>query len=592
MTFDQWAISLLLVLILTFFVWGKYRYDLISLAALLVATFLGLVPFTHAFSGFSHPAVITVAAVLIMSRGLMDSGIVDFIARYLNKVGSNVLLQLAVLLVFVTIASAFMNNVGALALFMPVAIRMARKQERSPSLYLMPLAFGSLLGGMMTLIGTPPNIIISSFRSETLGLEPFGMFQFLPVGGVLTVVGILFLVLLGPLIVPDRKGKVSRDELFDINDYLTQVKIPERSKVTDLRVKELERMTDGDITVVGHIREDERFNNVSMYRSLRANDKLIIRASASDIQELVDATGIMLSESDKLSSEIESNEDIEVTEVSVTASSGLINKTARSLNLRSRFGVNILGIARSTGRIRSTPGNVRFKSGDVLLLQGQESAIQDVVSNFTLLPLESRNLRLGKLSNVALALSIFMLAILLAVFNVLPVEVAFVLGAVLMVFTKRLSLKNMYEAIDWPIIILLGAMIPISAALETTGTADLIAAQMLTLAGQNAPWISLLLIMGVTMGLSNVVNNAAAALLMAPVAIAIASGLSVSYDPFLMGVAISASAAFLTPIGHQSNTLVMGPAGYRFSDYTRLGLPISLIVIAVALPLILMVFPL
>ncbi len=588
---NQILISLLLVLILVFFVHGKFRYDLVAITALLIATFLGLVPYQEAFIGFSHPAVITVAAVLVMSRALMNSGIVDFIARWFNKVGSNLTLQLSILIGAVIIFSAFMNNVGALALLMPVAIRMARKNERPPSLYLMPLAFGSLLGGMLTLIGTPPNIIISTFRSETVAGEPFNMFAFFPVGSMIALVGMLLIIAIGPKIVPHRKGQVSRDELFEISDYLTQISIPEKSKVTDKRVGELEKITEGDIVVIGHIRDGKRFSNVSVYRHLKSDDKIIVRASAADLQELLDASGVTLSETDKLTMDRVSSEGVEISEVSITATSDLVNRTARSLNLRSRFSVNLLGIARSGGRIRSTPGAIRFKPGDVLLLQGPESAIQDVVTTFNLLPLQQRDLRLGKFSRVSVTLSIFIVAILLAVFNILPVQISFMLGAVTMVFAKKISLRELYASIDWPVIVLLGAMIPISTALETTGTANLIANQLLIIGGSFTVPIVLLILMTVTMGLSNIINNAAAALLMAPVAIAMASGLEANPDAFLMAIAISASSAFLTPIGHQSNTLVLAPGGYRFSDYTRLGVPLSIMILLVSIPLILWVFP-
>ncbi len=592
MAIEQVLISVLLFVVLVFFIHGKFRYDLVALTALIAATFLNLVPFETAFTGFSHPAVITVAAVLIMSRALMNSGIVDFIARWFNKVGTNLTLQLIVLVSAVMVASAFMNNVGALALLMPVAIRMARKNERAPSLYLMPLAFGSLLGGMLTLIGTPANIIISTFRSETAAQTPFNMFAFFPVGSIIALLGMGIIIFLAPKIIPHRKGQVSRDELFEISDYLTQIRIPEKSKVTDKRVQELEKITEGDIVVIGHIRDGKRFSNVSPYRHLKVEDKLIVRASAADLQELIDTSGVTLSETHKLTMERITSEGVEIAEVSITATSDFINRTARNLNLRSRFSVNLLGIARSGGRIRSTPGAIRFKAGDILLLQGPESAIQDVVSQFNLLPLQQRDLRLGKFSRVSVALMIFITAILLAVFNVLPVQIAFMFGAVTMVFAKKISLKELYDSIDWPVIVLLGAMIPISTALETTGTAQLIASQLLNLGGAYSIPMLLLLIMAVTMALSNVINNAAAALLMAPVAIAMATALTVNADPFLMAIAISASSAFLTPIGHQSNTLVLAPGGYQFSDYSRLGIPVSLMILLVSVPLILWIFPL
>ncbi len=593
MSFDQIAIIVLLLTMLGLFVHGKFRYDLVALATLLIATFIGLVPYEEAFMGFAHPAVITVIAVLILSRALLNAGIVDVVAGVFAKVGDNVTVQLLVLLLMVTLASAFINNVGALALLMPVAVKMAREHDRPPSLYLMPLAFGSLLGGMTTLIGTPPNIIIATYRSEALGQEPFGMFAFFPVGAMLAVVGMIIMLLISRFVLPERKGKLSREEMFEIHDYLTQVRVTDKSKIEGKRVAEIERATPGDIVVVGHMRDGQRFTNVTGLRALKVDDRLIVRGSAGDVQQLLKKTGLELSESDKLPDETSSGEPVDIVEVAVTATSDLVNRTAKNLNLRSRFGVNLLGVARSGGRIRATPGAIRFKPGDVLLMQGDENALQHVIRQFTLLPLQSRALQLGKLSSLVFPLFIFFLAIVLTVLIILPPQIAFMGAVVALVFSKRLSLKEAYDAIDWPIVVLLGAMIPVAFALETTGTAAVFAEGIVTIAmGDSAAWLVIGLLLLITMLLSNIVNNATAALLMAPIAVGIAQSLSHTIDPYLMAVAIGASAAFLTPIGHQSNTLVMTPAGYRFSDYAKLGLPLSIVVVIVAVPMILWVFPL
>ncbi len=592
MTLEQLAIIILLLLTLGFFIWGRYRYDIVALIALIVATLVGLVPYDQAFIGFSHPAVITVAAILVVSKALMNSGLVDVIVRAMQKVGQNTQIQLLVLLISVTLVSGIMNNVGALALFMPVAIKMARKNEQSPSLYLMPLAFGSLLGGMMTLIGTPPNIILSSYRSEALDRTPFFMFDFFKVGGPIALFGITFIFVFGRFLIPHRKAKLTQDDLFEIKDYITEITITEKAKIANKKVREIERITKGEVIVIGHIREGERFKEVSFYRNLRPDDKIIVRAGAYDLQELLDATGLELAETHKLNAEALKKEDISVTEATITASSDMINRTVKSLNLRSRYNINLLSVARAGNRIRTTPSDVRLKAGDVLLLHGGEEALQEAVQRFSLLPLQERNIRIGKIGNVFATSGIFLIAILLAAFNILPVQIAFLSAAVLMVLFKFIALKELYESIDWPIIILLGALIPISNAFETTGTAQRITELFFGSATPLAPALTLFILIGITMLLSNVVNNAAAALLMAPIAVNIALNLNASIDPFLMAVAIGASAAFLTPIGHQSNTLVMGPGGYKFTDYTRLGIPLSLLIILIAVPLILLFWPL
>jgi len=578
-------------LVLVLFVWGRWRYDLVALFALLVVTITGLVPAGEAFLGFGHPAVITVAAVLVVSRALFNSGMVDYIVRLMGQAGDNPLTQLAVLVIAVTVCSGFMNNIGALALFMPVAIRMARKGGVSPSLYLMPLAFGSLLGGLITQVGTPPNIIISVFRAETAAAAPFRMFDFAPVGAGIALAGVLFILLVGWRLLPKRKGQLSREEQFEIDDYITEIKVPKKSTMTGKRIRDLEEATDGDIAVVGHSRDGQKFPAPSRHRTFQEDDTLIVRADAEELKELLDTTGLELAGSEKISEEEISSDDIIIMEATITRDSVMEGRTARSLNLRSRYGVNLLGLSRQGGRLRSSPDNIKFRVGDVLLLQGPEESLQEVLPTLGLLPLVERGLRVGQPPRVFLGVAIFGTALALAATGVLSIQIAFTAAALVMVLAGFISLREIYDSIDWPVIVLLGAMIPVSGALETTGGAKLIADGILNIAGGAAPWITLTVILVGTMFLSDLVNNAAAAVLMAPIAISIAAGMGASADPFLMSVAVGASCAFLTPIGHQSNTLVMGPGGYKFSDYWRMGLPLEIIIVLVGIPLIMYFWP-
>ena len=591
MPIEQIIVFTLLALVLVLFIWGKWRYDLVAIFALLVVAIAGLVPVTDAFAGFGHPAVITVAAVLVVSRALFNSGMVDYIVRYMSLAGDNPAVQLAVLVLAVTVCSGFMNNIGALAIFMPVAIRMARKNDLSPSLFLMPLAFGSLLGGLITQVGTPPNIIISIFREETAAAVPFRMFDFAPVGAGVALAGVLFIILIGWRLIPRRKGQLSREELFQIEDYIAEVRVPKKSALTGKRLHDLEHSTDGDIIVVGHVRDGQKYAAPSPYRTFKEGDALIIKANAEDLQELLDTTGLELKESNKTSQEVLSSDEIAVMEATITGNAVMEGRTARSLNLRSRYGVNLLGLARQGGRLRNKPDSIKFRVGDVLLLQGPTEILQDVLPALGLLPLVERGLKVGQPRRVFLGIIIFASAIVLAALGLLPIQVAFTAAALVMVIAGFLSLREIYESVDWPVIVLLGAMIPVSQALEKTGGAQMIADSILNVAGSAAPWITLTLVLVGTMFLSDLVNNAAAAVLMAPIAISIAFGMGVSADPFLMSVAVGASCAFLTPIGHQSNTLVMGPGGYKFSDYWRMGLPLEVIIVLVAVPLIMLVWP-
>jgi di/tricarboxylate transporter len=589
---DQYLVFVALLLVLALFVWGKLRYDVVALLALVVLTLVGIVPADEAFNGFSHPAVITVAAVLIISKGLMNSGIVDSISRGMARINKSLALQMTVLLGAVTLCSAFMNNIGALALFMPVAIRMARKSERPASMYLMPLAFCSLLGGLITQIGTPPNIIISIFRADTELAAPFRMFDFAPVGAGVAIAGLIFILLIGWRLIPCRQGQVAKEDLFEIDSYLTEVFVPKGSKFAGKRLLDLGKATDGCIVVVGHVRNKRKMPFFSPYRVFDEGDHIIIQANAEDLKEFLEITGLELTATKKLSEEDLSSDEISIVEAVVTTNSMLEGQTARSLNLRSIYGINLLGISREGARLNARPDRIRFRAGDVLLLQGRAEALSEVMNTLGCLPLVERGLTLGKPRRYLPVVGIFGAAILLTAFGVLQIQVAFTAAAVAMLLTGAVSLRELYEAIDWPVIILLGAMIPVSQALETTGGAQTIGEAIYHASGSMSAWAVLTALLLITMLLSNVVNNAAAALLMAPIALSIASGMAFCADPFLMTVAVGASCAFLTPIGHQSNTLVMGPGGYHFGDYWRMGLPLSLIILFFAVPLILLVWPL
>ena len=408
----------------------------------------------------------------------------------------------------------------------------------------------------------------------------------------MSLAGLLFIILAVWRLIPERKCQLSAAELFEIKDYITAIKVPEDAKFIGKKLRELENATDADVLVVGYMREGQKLPAPSPNRVLRAGDTVIVKADADFIQELLDTTGLELEGSDKLGEEDLRSEEISVMEVTVTPSSPVQGRTGRSLNLRNRYGVNLLGVAREGGRLRASPDNIRLRPGDVLLLQGNTETLHEVLPNFGWLPLAERGLRLGQPRRVVLGLGIFTIALVAASLGYLPVQVAFVAAAVAMVLSGFLSLKEIYSSVDWPIIILLGAMIPVSQALETTGGVQLIAGSIANIAGNLAPWVILTIVLVVTMLLSNIVNNAAAAVLMAPIAVSIATGMGASVDPFLMSVAIGASCAFLTPIGHQSNTLVMGPGGYQFGDYWRMGLPLEIIITLVAIPLIMLVWPL
>jgi di/tricarboxylate transporter len=591
MTAEQILVFSVLVVALALFLAERWRYDVVALLALLAVTFSGIVPADRAFSGFGHPAVVTVAAVLVMSRGLQNAGVVDLMAGWISRVGDRPTLQVAALTGLVAVLSGFVNNVGALALLLPMGVRMARKSGHPPSLLLMPLAFGSLLGGMTTLIGTPPNIIIAMFRSQT-GTAPFRMFDFAPVGVGVAVVGLLYISLIGWRLIPKRKGLGSREELFHIQDYITELRVPEDSKILGKPLREVESMTEADITVVGVIRGDWRLPAPSSFEIVRVGDILIVEADSEALKTLLDAAKLELAANKQVGEEVLGSNDVSVAEAIVRPDSPIEGNTAWTLRLRWRYGVNLLGVARQGERLKERLKNIQFKAGDVLLFQGPKEALQETLPLLGCLPLAERGLRIGQSRRILSTIGIFAGAVTAAAVGLASAPVAFVGAAVFMILMNLISLSDAYEAIDWPILVLLGALIPVAQALETTGGAELIALNLIRISRWIPPEGVLLTVLVATMFLSDVINNAAAAVLMAPIAISIARGLSASADPFLMSVAVGASCAFLTPIGHQSNALVMGPAGYRFGDYWRMGLPLECVIAAVAVPLILWFWPL
>ena len=595
MTLDQALVFGVLAATLVLFVWNRWRFDLVALMALLVAAVTGLVPPAQMFAGLGHPAVVTVAAVLVLSRGLLNAGVVDALARHLSRVGDAPTAQVATLTGIVTLSSGVMNNVGALALFMPVAIWMSRQSGRSPSFVLMPLAFGSLLGGTLTLIGTPPNIIIAAYRQET-GVAPFGMFDFLPVGLALSLAGVAFIALVGWRLTPQRRDAESTDDLFEISAYLTEVRLREESRFTGRTLHELITAVrdDADVLVLGLVRDGHYRGLPSMFEVIQRDDIILVEADSDSLKRLLDVGGLVLAEERQADGTPRQRRAGELTlaEAIVSPDSRLVGTTARGLDLREQFGVNVLAVARQGRRVRQRLSRIRFVAGDILLVQADEAAMGSALGALGCLPLANRGLRIGRPRKVLAASVIFALALGLIALEALPAATALVGAALVMVLAGLVGPTEAYAAIDMPVIILLAALLPIGEALETTGGSELIAGQLLALGRSASPEVTMALLMGTVMLLSNVVNNAAAAVLAAPVAINLARGLDASPDPFLMAVGVAASCAFLTPIGHQSNTLVMAPGGYRFGDYWRMGLPLSVLVIAVAVPVLLWRWPL
>ena len=591
MTIPQITIMAILAGLFGLLVWGRWRYDVVAFAALLAAVLAGLVPAPLAFSGFSHPATITVALVLILSRALVLSGATDLIARVLEPAARDTATHIAAGSGLGAALSSFMNNVGTLGLLMPVIMQTARSTKRPVGLLLMPLSFGCILGGLVTLIGTPSNSIVAAYRDQ-VAERPFAMFDFAPVGLVLAVAGVAFVALVGWRLIPRRgAAEIAADDLFDIDTYLAEARVPEDSKAVGKTARELEIETkDIDARIVGVIRQRRRTVPPGRLR-VRADDVLMIEASPQNLDGLVAALGQELS--DARGREILTGDaEAELVEAVVAPGARLIGRTLESLRLRRSFAVNILAVSRQGTPHRERLGRFRCRVGDVLLLHGDAELVAQAIANLGCLPLRRRAIRLGRPATPALSIAIFAAAIVLASVGILAVPIALGAAVLLMVIANIVPLRELYEAVDWPVIVLLGALIPVGGALETTGATTLITEAILWLTAGLSPVTVLVLLLVVTMTVSDILNNAATAVVMAPIAFGLAQRLGVNPDAFLMAVAIGASSAFLTPIGHQNNALVMGPGAYRFGDYWRMGLPLEILIVAVATPMILIVWPL
>lgn len=605
MTAPQMTILGVLALTMGLFLWGRLRHDVVALASLMACVVTGLVPAAEAFAGFGHPAVITVACVLVLSQGLQNTGAVDALARSVLPREAGRLVSMTALLGLGAMLSGFMNNVGAMALLMPVAVQLAKRLEMPPGQVLMPLAFGTILGGMTTLVGTPPNLIVSGFREEA-GRGAFEMFDFAPIGVAVAVLGVVAIAVIGWRLVPTRKPAGASE--FDAGAYMTEVRVGERSKAIGLTLRAFEREVESsDAQVVALVRNDVRLLAPHGGRRIRAGDVLVLEADVEAVAETLSVFDLTLEEAVKRDKDAAAEEgeaetaeeakssderDAVLREVAVLPASSIVGLSASDLHLRTRYGLNLLAVARAGQAPRARLRSIALRSGDLLLMQGPAESLSEFIHDTGCVPLGARDLRLPSRRMAITATAIMGLAILLVTFGVLPAAASFALGVLASMLFRTVPPREVYTAIDWPVIVLLAALIPVAGAMQATGAAGVLAEFLVAEVARGQAVAALAVILITTMFLSDVMNNAATAAVMCPIALSIAGTLGVSPDSFLMAVAIGASCAFLTPIGHQNNTLILGPGGFRFGDYWRLGLPLEVLVVVVSVPLLLIVWPL
>jgi di/tricarboxylate transporter len=587
MTLAQGLAFAIVVAMMALFAWGRWRYDLVAVVALLAGVIVGVVPPDQAFKGFSDDIVIIVGSALIVSAAVARSGVIERVARALGLYLVTIHRQIVALVGSVTLLSAFVKNVGALAMFMPIAFQLARRTGTSPSSLLMPMSFGALLGGTVTLVGTSPNIIVSRVREQLLG-EPFGMFDFTPVGAGIAIAGFLFLVF-GWRLLPDRKSAASMDTAFNLEGYATEVMVPEDSPAAGVTVKALEELGEGEIEVITIIRGATRRYEPPGNMVIKPGDILILQGAPASLERVVALEKLQLTREGK-SHEIDTpSDEIGIMEAVIMPDSKLVGGSVGQLKLFDRHAVNLLAVSRKGGITHRLRG-VKLRAGDVVVIRGNLAAMPETLGELHCLPLAERDLRIGRKASLVPIL-VLATAMGLVAFNVVSVAIAFFGAAVVLLLVQSLSLREAYDAIEWPILIMLGALIPVSDALHSTGGTDLIAAWLSHAAAALPPMGAVALLLAAAMAVTPFLNNAATVLVMAPIAASFAGRLGYNPDPFLMAVAIGAACDFLTPIGHQCNTLVMGPGGYHFGDYWRLGLPLSLIVLALGVPLITFFWP-
>ncbi|MBN8911502.1 MAG: SLC13 family permease [Rhizobiales bacterium] len=591
LTADQMAAIAIVVTMLGFFIWDRWRYDLVAMGALLAAIAAGIVPQDKAFDGFSDQVIVVIATVLVVSKAIARSGILDRTVRRLLKGVDSPSLQIGLLSAAVAVLSAFVKNVGTLAIFMPIAIQVARRSKQSASIYLMPLAFASLIGGTITQIGTSPNLLISTVRQDVSG-APFRLFDYAWVGVPLTLLAIVFLAFGWRLLPKDRKAPAGADERFAIEDYTTELIVGEKSPLVGKPVGDLEKAVDGEVVVTAVLREGGHNYIPSPHWPLYAGDIVTVQAEPSALKDLLEEAKLDLAHASELKKDGDDDDELVALEAVIGAESPLIGRTPRNFALRQRYDVNVLAVSRAGTRRTVRLQTHEFQVGDVIVLQGWEKPLQATMSDLGLLPLADRALGLGRSTQGAVSLAVLAAALVLISFKVVTVAVGFFAAAVAVILLRQISLKEAYESIEGPVLVLLAALIPIAQSLQATGVTDVIGHNLAAVASAVPGVVALGMMLAVAMILTPFVNNAAAVLMLGPVAAVVAKTLGYNADPFLMAVALGCACDFLTPIGHQNNLLVMGPGGYRFGDYWRLGLPLSLLVLVLGTVLIVLAWPL
>lgn len=587
MTLQQGLAFSIVGLAVALFVWGRFRYDLVALGMLLLGVVTGVVKPASAFSGFTSDVVVIIACALVMSAAVARSGVIEQLLRPLLSRLHTTSAQVVGLAGATAVLSMLTKNVGALAILMPVAIRKARSSGTSRSSLLMPMSFMSLLGGLVTLVGTSTNIIASQVRQDALG-KPFRMFDFAPVGLTLTAAGLIFVSVGWRLLPRDRQGTAGMGEALDAR-YATEAKVPDDLPADLETISDLKLGAD-DVRLTAVLRDGAPRHAPFPDARLIPGDTLMLEGGQEGLANVFARTPLIQARRDSAVEKDQASEEVRSIEAVVETESVLVGRSAGGLRLQPQFGVNLLAVGRRGQRITEQISDLTLQAGDVLVLQAGEKALPAALQSLGVLPLVERDVQLGATPRRWLPVAILAAAMVLVAFNLVSVAVAFFGAAVLTVATGGLSMREAYGALDAKVLVLIGALTPLSEAIRTTGGAALAAGALAGVLHDQPAILVLGAMMVAAMACSPFLHNAPTVLVLGPIGVALASRLHLSPDAFLMAVATGAGCDFLTPVGHQSNTLVMGPGGYRFGDYARLGLPLSVLVLALGLPLIALVW--
>ncbi|MCF6178454.1 MAG: SLC13 family permease [Geopsychrobacter sp.] len=588
---DALLVLFILSVSILLFASNRIRVDLVSLMILLALGITGLVTPAEAFSGFSNPAVITVAAMFILSSGLTHTGALQPLTSRLLEI-SRQSEQRMVITIMLTSAlfSAFINNIAATALLMPLTIEMGKKGNVNPSKLLIPLAFGSLLGGVCTLIGTPPNLLANALLMQHAGTS-FSMFDFTPLGIVLLIAGVLYMSTFGRRFLPERKtGTLT--SAYQVKAYIAEVEVLPGAAIANKTIAASRLEENHALKVRAILRGRQKFPFPHRNRKILAGDILFVEGNPKTILQLHRAEGLqVVPEKEYPKDPHREREDVLVIEASLTPTSEMVGKTLREVKFAETYGLTVLAIWRSGAPVVRKVDHVILRFGDVLLLQGTHDHVVHLSKNHGFLLLGDIETSPYRPHRGPASIAILAGAILLATGGIMPIMLSATLGALLMVLSRCLSIKDAYESIDWSIILLIAGTLPLGIAMESSGLAAKIAGFLIQFSGTLGPWPVLSILIFLTILLTAIMSNAATVVLLAPIAYSTAISLNVDPKPFFMGIALAASICFISPIGHQSNALVMGPGGYRFSDYTRSGMGLNLICWALASLLIPVLFP-